>query len=1253
MGLGLTTQQLAELGINAPSVTEDFGTFDTRKRHSDVIREGQDTDILQDAGDWMGDVWQNNITQVPEEESGISNTGAPEDMQGVLAHVPNDSKPYAIKQALKNFFPDATAGGHSFDVFQDENSGKWVYTDPNTAKPTWIEPPGIEVGDWGDDGAVMALETVGSGIGGGLGLYFGGPPGMYAGAATGSGIATGGYTYSELQDLLEQGYLDPEIYGTPAHPNESALRGESGTQAAISAGGSLVGDTVIHAGKQGFKNLAQTKAFRVTFPKQADRYLIQDSLNQAIKMQKGDFPLFSESDWPLQSTASILKALVRRQRIAIGDKVLSTSANKAATEAEGQAVTTASKDVIGKSVDDNSATFDNMGDEQALALEQLGLTDSGSLDAIKVDRLGRLSTNMEQLESSALNWKNADLLREKHQLRIENIHQRYTDMLKESGLSDNAVRTLGEQYLKQANNDIYGYLGERRIYNSDEFGKDVTKTADDLSALVDDFIKFTSDPAKANSSVKSAFGTAESHLDARVNQAYLDVLGNDFNPKTPMFDASEIQGDVLAQILKLPKLFPELSGDTTFIKNLYRNLYDAKGNPRKLSWDSLDTEIKTLRGLKRAVWNAPTDKINKQTLLDIEEGLLSWRYNTLKGTNGEEVLARLNDADRLTRDAHATFDSRVVSSLVGDDTPIKEDKLFSLLTSNNIGNEDVFYIKNLMDSFIGTPTGSTGPRTLSSIDKKDGQDLYNAVRDAFYNNYRKKVLKETSLGEPMQLIGVDKKVVMSKEAAHEDWMNTHSEYLSKWLDPEDLASFQNAGDLSAKLRAESAVLKDIASTSGMKNKNTVFQATYGPGADKYSATEDIWTVMHNADGSPKPGAENYIKQYQRMIFNDMNDKILQTNLKKDPNITGHAFVDFQSIDNYIRKHEDSMMLWLGPDKMREVREIRGLAELATTWRTRHMDDSNNQLSKMMNDGLRAYVGMFTRTGRMLTAVKRFKGRDEDKAIMQSLLDGEVAAKRMNHLDRSRIMVMMNAIGPKPAGRAMERDPVDESNVSDTVSGAPQPAETPTYDFNWDKINQANQKMKNGGVVHDYQLPTLNRPERVDDMMGEGIKEALQQVEALRATGREQEAAELERNIERLMMESNQGQDMQMPGQDKDEFLGQYWDRELAGLERTAEEGNGYAEGGYVTQDQMQGMMQQMSGVQPTLQATPVIPPLQEEPTTGAEMMGVGSGVMSIKEQYAPALTKKQKEKAKVKAIKKGNKRRTSTPPPTTGILSGF
>ena len=401
--------QLEQLKANAPAVTDDFGTFDTRKRHSDVIREGEDTSVLEDVGNWLVDAWQNNITQVPEEESGISNTGAPESMQGDLAHVPDDSKVYAIKKALGRYFPEANKGGHSFDVYQDENSGKYVYTDPNTGKPTWIEPPGIEAGDWGDDGAVMSLETLGSSLGGGVGMYLGGPPGMYAGAATGSGIATGGYTYAELNDLLDKGYLDPAIYGTPEHPNELALSGESGKQGGISMAGSLVGDTVIHAGKQGFKKLARTKAFRARFPKYADRVLVQDSLNEAIRIQKGDYPLFSESEWPLQTTASILKALARRQRIALGEGVLSTGTSNITTTVESQAVGSTAKSTMQHqaAVDDNQLSYDQMESTQASALEKLGLSDLTEeqqkaagilgLDTGKVSHLDRIATNMEQL----------------------------------------------------------------------------------------------------------------------------------------------------------------------------------------------------------------------------------------------------------------------------------------------------------------------------------------------------------------------------------------------------------------------------------------------------------------------------------------------------------------------------------------------------------------------------------------------------------------------------------------------------------------------------------------------------------------------------------------------------------------------------------------------------------------------------------------------------------------------------------------
>jgi hypothetical protein len=363
--------------------------------------------------------------------------------------------------------------------------------------------------------------------------------------------------------------------------------------------------------------------------------------------------------------------------------------------------------------------------------------------------------------------------------------------------------------------------------------------------------------------------------------------------------------------------------------------------------------------------------------------------------------------------------------------------------------------------------------------------------------------------------------------------------------------------------------------------------------------------------------------------------------------------------------------------MKEVDDVVRLAEMAKIWRTNRADPNSDTWANALNSMARAYVGMFTRTGRSLTAFKNIRGSVKDAALINELLDIELAANRITYGD---VGIIRRGLAWM-AGKEVVQPGQDESDVN---------------------YQQPIQKKKHGGVVHDYQLPTLNRPERIDDMMGEGIKEALQQVEALRATGREQEAAELERNIERLMMESNQGQDMQMPGQGTDEFLNQYRDRELAGLERTAEEGNdyaaggiilgglvaggayagwkwlqekkkalekqkekrakalkksldGYAEGGLVTQDQMQGMMQQLSGVQPTAQARPIIPPLIDDVDVGNGMMLPDSGVMSVDTDagYAPTMTKKQKEKAKVKAIKKGNKRRNSAPPPTTGILSGF
>jgi hypothetical protein len=139
----------------------------------------------------------------------------------------------------------------------------------------------------------------------------------------------------------------------------------------------------------------------------------------------------------------------------------------------------------------------------------------------------------------------------------------------------------------------------------------------------------------------------------------------------------------------------------------------------------------------------------------------------------------------------------------------------------------------------------------------------------------------------------------------------------------------------------------------------------------------------------------------------------------------------------------------------------------------------------------------------------------------------------------------------------------------------------------------------------------------------------------------------------LLNKQNQGTYMQLPNESGEGYRQRAGGMLESEMERTAEQG--YAEGGLVTQDQMQGIMQQLSGVQPTAQARPIIPPLIDDVDAGNGIMLPDSGVMSVDTDagYAPTMTKKQKEKAKVKAIKKGNKRQLTAPPPTTGILSGF
>ena len=229
---------------------DNWGGFESRERP-----EGKESGVLD-----------THLFGVDPEESGVTHS-APYDIQATMSYTPADSYQYTLKRMLKQQYPEAIESGHYFDVYQDKDSGKWVYTDPDGNK-TWVEPPGVDVEDFTSEIMPTAYETTAGATLGAAGFASPVPGGTYAGVATGAGI--GGFTWraQDLSDRLDKGLLDPAIYGTAEYPNYLALFNESAQHGTYSVVGTLGGDVL-------------NKAFGWVFNKAKDK-LIEKKITQIV-----------------------------------------------------------------------------------------------------------------------------------------------------------------------------------------------------------------------------------------------------------------------------------------------------------------------------------------------------------------------------------------------------------------------------------------------------------------------------------------------------------------------------------------------------------------------------------------------------------------------------------------------------------------------------------------------------------------------------------------------------------------------------------------------------------------------------------------------------------------------------------------------------------------------------------------------------------------------------------------------------------
>lgn len=217
---------------------------------------GQEVDALQNGTRkprFSGvPVETDTVPQVPSPTPVPANTGAPAIVRALVGGAPNPASRLAT---LRRFYPDAQP-----DPKDPEN---FVFTDPQTGKPTYYNPKGPDLGDLASiarEGAQMVGATLGAGQGALTGSAAG-PVGTFAGGVTGAGL--GGAAGEEAFNAAARaaGMVDDRTLGQRfADTGQTALMNSAGEAGGMSVGALLAsaGRALLRGGPQGAAKTAQT-----------------------------------------------------------------------------------------------------------------------------------------------------------------------------------------------------------------------------------------------------------------------------------------------------------------------------------------------------------------------------------------------------------------------------------------------------------------------------------------------------------------------------------------------------------------------------------------------------------------------------------------------------------------------------------------------------------------------------------------------------------------------------------------------------------------------------------------------------------------------------------------------------------------------------------------------------------------------------------------------------------------------------------
>ena len=515
------------------------------------------------------------------------------------------------------------------------------------------------------------------------------------------------------------------------------------------------------------------------------------------------------------------------------------------------------------------------------------------------------------------------------------------------------------------------------------------------------------DPNLAGRQIRETFQTAKETSQKLVDDAYEEatrLAGFTGNVKpynyTPLVKPAKRLKNIIDQ-----QAFADSKN-----KRMVQGILDSIEGGAKKSHAVFVQDLSNLRSIIRAERAAGN---NVDELVELRKVMESIRAKTLKESGSPDALRVFNEAEAGYRQLMEDFNN---------------DNIKRLLNLQNVSNSAyrqgdqtaynsfMGFLRNTVTK--GTDGKFTSPEYLDEIIfNPQNADALLGIKGGLRQAYLNDVVDTTGdIFKPRT------------PRSHANFMNKNRNVMEKFFTEDEMAEFLDAGTFINNFKARElalnktrdAILKNtnLADIVGnFKTPEDLFRNTWSP--DRVTATKELF------DAVTTNGSKDLIDSYKAYIFKDLMDNTQRKGA------LGTDIFDGNKLDDYVAKHGDALEVWFGNTFKTQLTDIAKVLKAYDDPTISALRGEDQFILKSANSLARAYVGLFTTPGRVLTALKNIAGGRVTNKELALLTDPDKLYKAITQKQFTNNPVVKGLV--RELGRIYYREEFNEPELTSDIS----------------------------------------------------------------------------------------------------------------------------------------------------------------------------------------------------------------------------